>query len=116
MVDEKTKKCPDEWRKEIQEQQKSGMSVVNWCKINGVNRSSFYKHLKFVQEEQKKENASPDTKSDCIDLSFASIELSEKRTTQATGISIELANANIQIAPDANKEHIKIVLQELRYA
>lgn len=116
MTQEEVEKRHEKWRREIQEQKESGLSIFGWCKQNGINRSSFYKHLRFVQREQGIQTAQLNTKSDCIDLSFASIELSERKANSTTGISIELSNATIQIGPDAKEEHVKLVLQELRYA
>ena len=116
MTQVEVEKRHEKWRKEIQEQQESGLSIIGWCKQKGINRSSFYKHLKFVQREQGIQTAQLNTKSDCIDLSFASIELSERKANCTTGISIELLNGTIQIGPDAKEEHVRIILQELKYA
>lgn len=116
MTQVEVEKRHEQWRKEIQEQQASGLSVIEWCKQNGINRSCFYKHLRFVQQEQGLQTAQLNRKSECIDLSFASIELSERKANCTTGISIELSNGTIQIGPDAKEEHVRIILQELKYA
>ena len=45
----------EEWRERILECQSSGLPVHKWCKENGVNRGSYYAHLRKLREEALEE-------------------------------------------------------------
>jgi hypothetical protein len=40
-----------EWRKNIREQQNSGLSIKGWCARNGLSEPRYYYWLKLVREE-----------------------------------------------------------------
>jgi len=40
-----------EWLRQIQDCQESGLSISDWCKINGVNTKTYYFRRRRVREE-----------------------------------------------------------------
>ena len=40
-----------EWAAQVMECRSSGMQVKEWCKVNGVNINSYYRHLRIVRKE-----------------------------------------------------------------
>ena len=40
-----------EWKRQIEEQRTSGLSVQEWCKQNGINLKTYYYHLRKGREE-----------------------------------------------------------------
>ena len=40
-----------EWNRQIEEQESSGLSIQEWCKQKGINPKTYYYHLRKVREE-----------------------------------------------------------------
>ena len=40
-----------EWKRQIEEQKTSGLSVQEWCRQNGIAAKTFYYHLRKVRED-----------------------------------------------------------------
>ena len=43
-----------EWQKRIEEYRQSGLSIHDWCKIQGINTSTFHYHLKKLSNQHQK--------------------------------------------------------------
>lgn len=55
----KTELRDREWAEQIQECQRSGMTVVAWCKENGISQHTYYSRLNVVRKELLKRTKLP---------------------------------------------------------
>ena len=44
------------WVAEVESCQSSGLTVTEWCKLNGINMKTYYYHLRKVREQLLTEN------------------------------------------------------------
>lgn len=44
------------WAAEVEACQSSGLTVTEWCKLNGINMKTYYYHLRKVREQLLTEN------------------------------------------------------------
>lgn len=110
------------WAKDMEEQKNSGLSREAWCKIHGIPSSTFDYRCSVVCKAIN-EKLEPKANDNQIALSgetkpepvFAKVNLT-KSETRYVGINIRLGEAEINIAPDSNPEHIKLVLEAFRHA
>lgn len=116
------------WAQDMAEQQSSGLSQVQWCKVKGIPTNTFQyrcRKVRLAMEEKLHENKSdnaaiiPSEHSvkpvDAPEPFFAKVNLSPELRT-ASGINIKFQDALINIAPDAPREHVKMVLEVLAHA
>lgn len=112
------------------EQQNSGLSQAQWCKMKGMPATTFQyrcRKVRLAMEGKLQENNSGNTAIVCADsavkpvkdpdpeLFFAKVDLSQEHHT-ASGINIKFQGALISIAPDAPAEHVKMVLEVIAHA
>lgn len=45
------------WAAEVEACQSSGLTVTEWCKLNGMNMKTYYYHLRRVREKLLAENS-----------------------------------------------------------
>ena len=85
-----------EWQKQIQAQQTSGLTVQQWCRENGINIKTYYYHLRKVRNQFIESAPSivpltiPETKSDII------IEKNDIKISLPSDISAEILVAVIR--------------------
>ena len=110
------------WAADIEDQKHSGLSRSQWCKLHGIPSSTFdYRYSVVCKAIDKNVNntqqsnlpATNETSS--VAPVFAQINLSKSEEAKSS-ISICIGDTKIDIAPNANPDHIKIVLEALRYA
>lgn len=118
------------WVQDMAEQQNSGLSQVQWCKMKGIPTNTFQYRCRKVRlamedklQESKPDNAALVPAERSIKPAgdpepeplFAKINLSsESRST--SGINIKYQDTLINIAPDAPADHVKMVLEVLAHA
>ena len=118
------------WAQDMAEQQNSGLSQVQWCKMKGIPSNTFQYRCRKVRlaredtlQESKPDNAALVPAERSIKPAgdpepepfFAKINLSsESRST--SGINIKYQDTLIHIAPDAPADHVKMVLEVLAHA
>lgn len=118
------------WAQDMAEQQNSGLSQVQWCKMKGIPTNTFQYRCRKVRlamedklQESKPDNAALVPTERSIkpvgdpepEPFFAKINLSsESRST--SGINIKYQDTLINIAPDAPADHVKMVLEVLAHA
>ena len=47
----------ENWAAEVEACQSSGLTVTDWCKLNGMNMKTYYYHLRKVRENLLTENS-----------------------------------------------------------
>ncbi|MGN0323947.1 MAG: IS66 family insertion sequence element accessory protein TnpA [Oliverpabstia sp.] len=118
------------WAQDMAEQQNSGLSQTQWCKMKGIPATTFQyrcRKVRMVMEEKLQENNSGNAAIVSADRSvkpvndpepelfFAKVDLSPEHHT-ASGINIKFQDTLINIAPDAHADHVKMVLEVLAHA
>lgn len=118
------------WAQDMAEQQSSGLSQVQWCKMKGIPTNTFQyrcRKVRLAMEEKLQENNSGNAAIVSADravkpvndpdpeLFFAKVDLSPEHHT-ASGINIKFQDTLINIAPDASTDHVKMVLEVLAHA
>ena len=118
------------WAQDMAEQQNSGLSQAQWCKMKGMLATTFQyrcRKVRLAMEEKLQENNSDNAAIVCADsavkpvkepdhkLFFAKVDLSQEHHT-ASGINIKVQDTRISIAPDAPAEHVKMVLEVIAHA
>lgn len=118
------------WAQDMAEQQSSGLSQVQWCKMKDIPTNTFQyrcRKVRLAMEEKlqksKSDNAAiipaghavkpaDDTQTEPF---FAKVDLAPEPHT-ASGINIKFQDTLINIAPDAPTDHVKMVLEVLAHA
>lgn len=114
------------WASDLAEQKSSGMTRIEWCRINGINVNTFDHRCKQVRaaldsisgDELKASSPVVSTRhqpSDEHPVEFAKVNLCTSVNNNVC-IKITIGNAAIDIFPDADENHIKTVLEALNYA
>ena len=118
------------WTQDMAEQNSSGLSQIQWCKMKGMPATTFQyrcRKVRLAMEEKLQENNSDNAAIVCADsavkpvkepdhkLFFAKVDLSQEHHT-ASGINIKFQDTLISIAPDAPAEHVKMVLEVIAHA
>lgn len=118
------------WTQDMAEQNSSGLSQIQWCKMKGMSVTTFQyrcRKVRLAMEEKLQENNSDNAAIVCADsavkpvkepdhkLFFAKVDLSQEHHT-ASGINIKVQDTLISIAPDAPAEHVKMVLEVIAHA
>ena len=101
------------WAQDMAEQQNSGLSQAQWCKMKGMPATTFQyrcRKVRLAMEEKLQENNSDNAAIVC-----AKVDLSQEHHT-ASGINIKFQDTLISIAPDAPAEHVKMVLEVIAHA
>jgi hypothetical protein len=87
-----------EWKKQIEAQQSSGLTVREWCSQNGINPQTYYYRLKKVREH-------------CIE---AMPEIVPVSLPQKSGnISIEKNGLRISLPENISPDTLIVVVHEL---
>jgi len=93
----------DEWAERVAAQQRSGMSVKQFCKDRGLTEYSFYAWRKRLQESGP--------------VRFALVEKSARRQERTTEPALELVLATgerLRIGPGVDTTTLRTVLDALR--
>ena len=109
-----------EWEQLYSRQQESGMSIDAFCKANNISRNKFFYWQRkaravackdvVVPVDATNEVTKPATNNNPV---FTAVNLSHETTG---GISIRTGNTQINISPDANTEHVRMVLEVMSHA
>jgi len=94
-----------EWSERIASCRNSGMSVREWCKVNGIPLSTYYNQQRKVFEAAKSSAAS-EQKSQ-----FTEIRLPQRGTPLAT---IRIGDLEADIYPGADEETIRTICLVLK--
>ena len=118
------------WAQDMAEQNSSGLSQTQWCKMKGIPATTFQyrcRKVRMVMEEKMQEKNSGNAAIVSADCSvkpvndseperfFAKVNLLQEHRT-ASGINIKFQDTLINIAPDAPADHVKMVLEVLANA
>jgi hypothetical protein len=96
-------------------QQESGLTVKQWCKENGIIPKTFYYRLRVLREEACSiMDIEPNKPSVKREPEF--VRVGFPNAVNASGIRIKLDSAEISISPDANSEHVRMVLEAIAHA
>lgn len=108
------------WAFDMAEQKASGLTNGKWCQL----KSTYEYHRKHVRDAMQ-EALECDKSTDLVTARqnlpepvFAKVELKqqEKNTNIDSGINIKLHHIMINIAPDSNIEHVRLVMELLTHA
>ena len=111
------------WASDMAEQKSSGMSRREWCERHNISLSGYDYRCRKVKETLA---AAVNENTEIVPAPVADIVSSPapvftkismvKTKENNSGINIRLGTAEINIAPDSNIDHIKIVMEALAYA
>ena len=94
-----------EWNRQIEEQESSGLSIQEWCKQKGINPKTYYYHLRKVREEflksGKAENAQEKKEPERAVVPILTAPAARSITIEKNGLHITLPeniSADILIA------------------
>ena len=118
------------WTQDMAEQNSSGLSQIQWCKMKGMSVTTFQYRCRKVhmamKEKMQVNNAGnavivyDDRSVKAVndmepEMFFAKVDLSQEHSA-ASGINIKFQDALINIAPDAPVDHVKMVLEVIDHA
>jgi len=105
-----------EWIQQIEECQKSGLSVTEWCNNNGINTKTYYNRRKRVREELLERTEPGDVltlnNSHSVAPVFASLPVS-KVNSYTVAATVQIGTYIAEINNGADQETIDGVLQTL---
>lgn len=112
------------WAADMAEQKASGLTNGQWCQLKGMPLSTYEYHCKRVRDamqealECDKSTDIVPAKQDLPKPVFAKVELKqqEKDNNIGSGINIKNHDIMINIAPDSNIEHVRLVMEMLANA
>lgn len=112
------KRTDDEWMVIIQECKSSGYSDVEWCRLNGIAVSTFYRKLNLLREKAEIQEVSKpiiQQQQDVVEVHFQDeIPKYQKSITQETALSLNLNGITVDIFNNATKDTIENTLYALR--
>lgn len=88
------------WAAEVESCQSSGLTVTEWCKLNGMNMKTYYYHLRIVREQLLTENS-------IVPLNM---------NTVVSNIEIFSDNIKIAVPSSCTEETLSMVLRMLKNA
>ena len=94
-----------EWSQRISDCKNSGMSVKDWCKVNGIPLSTYYNQQRKVFEAVKSAEENKDK------TQFAEICMPQRGTPTVT---IRIGDAEADIYPGADEETIRTIIRVLK--
>ena len=104
------------WMEDYARQQESGLSVKEWCHENGIRPKTFYYRVRALREDAcNLMKAEPDGHAVKQEPEFIRVGL-PNNSERSTGISIKLNSTEIRNSPDANNEHVRMVLEAIANA
>jgi hypothetical protein len=93
------------WRKRLDDCAKSGKTVVYWCYLNQVSVPQYYYWKRKLAAQPTETAPRPE---------FIPVELGEKAPSPAaTGVTVCIAGAAIQLAPDFDPATLRAVVVAL---
>ena len=97
------------WMEDYARQQESGLSVKEWCQANGIRPKTFYYRVRALREDAcNLMKAEPDGHAVKQEPEFIRVGLEFRR--------VLLNSTEIRISPDANNEHVRMVLEAIANA
>ena len=100
-----------QWAQQVDECQKSGLSVSAWCKANGIRTNTYYYRLKQVRESTL-EKHQPEAEDTCI--SFKQLQVQSSVGSSRAAVIIHLPNAVLEVAPGTDQRTLETVLLALK--
>lgn len=105
------------WEQVILDRKASGLTVKQYCENNNITKRRYYYWSRIIRDADfssievatAKELEEPDNQPQ-----FAKVELHSGNS--ASGITIRMRDSEIDIHPDSNPEHIRIIMEALIYA
>lgn len=113
------------WASDLAEQKSSGMTRLEWCRINGINVNTFDRRCKQVRaaldamsdEEMKTSSLASNIHPKPAEenpIEFARVNFITPSQSNAC-MKITIGNAAIDVFPGAAESHIRTVLEALSY-
>lgn len=109
-----------QWAQDMQDQKSSGLPQKQWCDMHGIKPTTFEYRCRKVREAVEKERCSETneiifTNPAVPEPAFAKVTLTAPPKI-SSGIDIQFFDTKIHISPDADPEHIRIVMEALSHA
>ena len=109
-----------QWAQDMQEQKSSGLPQKQTCDMRGIKPTTFEYRCRKVREVVEKERHSGPAEVVPVNTSvpepaFAKVTLTAP-PKYSSGIDIQFSDTEIHISPDADPEHIRIVMEALSNA
>lgn len=105
------------WQQIILDQKATGMSVDAYCEKESLSRNSFYYWQRKIRDAACTALEASDTNEVAKrrdEPVFTKIELPARNTS--SGITIKTTDSEINIAPDSDPAHVRIIMEALVYA
>ena len=117
IVNIKAKIRLQQWAQQVDECQKSGLSVSAWCKANGIRTNTYYYRLKQVRESTLEKlhpaaDHQPEAEDTCI--SFKQLQVQSSVGSSRAAVIIHLPNAVLEVAPGTDQRTLETVLLALK--
>ena len=97
-----------EWSERIASCRNSGMSVREWCKVNGISPSTYYNQQRKVFEASRSKSAAESGQKP----QFTEIYVS--KDSPAPAATIRIGNAEADIYPGADEETLRTICLVLK--
>jgi len=106
-----------QWAQQVDECQKSGLSVSAWCKANGIRTNTYYYRLRQVREYTLDNIEVPsDYQSvrDETDISFKHLQVQSPLKGMQAAVIVHLPNATLEVSSSAERSTLEAVLLALK--
>lgn len=102
------------WAARIQECKNSGMSTREWCKVNNICISTYYKNLKIVREYALEQPPVVDESTPAlVKVANPLVKKSIPATSAANSIVIHHRDSVIEISNAVSPDLLKVLVQAL---
>ena len=105
-----------EWAELIRERNASGMTIREWCQARGLNENRYYYWLRKIRKTactalESRGDLVPQTRNEPPAFAQINVIAEEHPDAPASGISIHVNNASIQIGSDVPARQITAMMK-----
>jgi len=110
-----------EWTAILAARESSGMKIDAWCETQGISRNAYFYWQRIIRDRAwpgqivTAETAVTSTAEAAETPVFARIDLAPRDVVSA-GISIRVGEIEVNISPDSNDNHVRMLLEAITHA
>lgn len=104
----------EQWKSIITECRKSGMTVRDWCKANGIVEQTYYRNLKRLREEMLGNLPATTVEEPEHPTVFKKLEVQTPVPNTQAAVIIRLNGATVEITEGTTQQTIQAVLLALQ--
>jgi len=110
----KTQFRKEQWVHFIQECQKSGLTIKNWCSQNNMSEHAYYYWLRKIRESTCIEHLPAAQNDSSNPIVFAPLRVIEDTSPVHSPIIIHMANMDIEVGDGSSLRTLEMVLTALK--